>query len=279
MIEPAALAGLRRIASRANPRVKEWAGLKDKANRDALGLTLAEGAGMIAEGLDAAGGQFRPIAFIVSDSGAARPEAGTFLAKAREKGIQLFNLADDCYDKISGLGGADGLALVMEFDGDEPDLSALFATASPRWLIAACVQDPGNAGALARTALAAGVNGCLFLDGADPHSPKFLRGSMGAAFRLPCLSLSSDDFLTAWKPSFARLTAAVSGSEAVDYRKADYSEPLALLIGGEKGIPRAIEQLAAARIRVPLRNNVESLNLAVAAGIILFEAERIWKHG
>ena len=275
MIEPAALASLRRIASRANPLIKEWAGLKDKANRDALGLTLAEGANMAAEGLAASSrGFFRPAAFIVSDSGAARPEAGGLLAKAAESGAQLFNLADDCYGKISWLGGADGLALVMAFTAEPLDLKAVFAAPSPRWLAAIGVQDPGNAGALARTALAAGFDGCLFLDCADPHSPKFLRGSMGAAFRLPCLSLASDAFRRDWKPSFAKLVAAVPGTEADDFRAADYAPPLALLVGGERGIPEDIENLAAARVRIPLHNGVESLNLAVAAGIILFEAER-----
>lgn len=273
MIDRTALAGVRRIASRANPRLKEWAGLRDKANRDALGLTLAEGAGLVAEGLDAAGaGRFPPRSLLVSDSGADRPEAGGLLARARELGIETFNLADDCFAKLSGLKGTDGLALVMSFPpaGAEPE--AMFSGPDPRWLAAVGVQDPGNAGALARTALAAGFTGCLFLDGADPHSPKFLRGGMGAAFRLPCLSSPGESFLARWRPGLARVLAAANRDGAGNFRSADYSPPLLLLIGGERGLPREFAALADHMVRIPLRNGVESLNLAVAAGILLFEA-------
>lgn len=278
MIEQTALAGIRRIASRANPRVKTWASLKDKQNRDTLGLTLAEGVHLVEEGLRPAVSDevrlFQPAAFLVSDSGAARPEAGGFLAKARALGIELFNLADDCYEKMSGLRNSEGVALVMSIHSTDDDIAAVTAKTDGRWLVAAEVQDPGNAGALARTALAAGMDGCLFLDGADPRSPKFLRGSMGAAFRLPCLSASTETFSATWPSGAMRLLAATTSDTATDYRTATYTAPFAILIGGERGIPDTLTSLADEEIHIPLKGNVESLNLAVAAGILLFEALR-----
>ncbi len=275
MIEATVLRGIRRIASRANPRIKEWAGLKEKSDRDALGLTMAEGARLAGEalaGIEA--GLYRPVAFLVSDQGAAHPEAGSMLDQARLAGLHLFNLSDDCFAKISSLKSPEGLAVILSFADSTPVLAELFASADARWLIAAGVQDPGNAGALARTALAAGFSGCLYVGGTDPRSPKFLRGSMGASFHLPCLSLTEEEFVRQWQPTFPRLYAATAHGEALDFRQAGFNPPFCLALGGEKGLSEAMLDLAEQNIHIQLHGGVESLNLAVAAGILLFEAEK-----
>lgn len=280
MIPREELLRVRRLASRANPRIKDWASLNERSGRDALGLTLAEGARLVGEGLAApAGGGFRPAALLVSDAGAARPEAGELFARAGELGLERFSLSDECHAKISGLKGSDGLALVMAIAGEDREPSELWSRPGARWLAAAGVQDPGNAGALARTALAAGVSGCLFLDGVDPASPKFLRGSMGAAFRIPCLAMTGDTFVEAWNRRGVFLIRAESGGDSADFRDIDYQPPVVLLVGGERGIPENLSRLPAKSAHIPLRGGVESLNLAVAAGVILFEAERRWRAG
>lgn len=269
--------GLRRLASKANPRIREWAGLDDKTRRRETGLTLAEGARLAREGMTAPpGGLFAPVAFLVADAAAESAEAGSLFRLAGELGIERFSLSDDCGDKVSSLKNSDGFALVMSYAPRPAAVAPLFAGTDARWLVAVGVQDPGNAGALARTALAVGASGCLFLDGADPASPKFLRGSMGAAFRLPCLSMPLAEFVATWKDAGARLVAAeASGGE--DFRRIDYRPPLAIAVGGEKGIAPEVLALADARAAIPLRGGVESLNLAVAAGVILFEAETHWQ--
>lgn len=280
MIPRDELLRVRRLASRANARVKDWAALHDRSRREETGLTLAEGARLVAEGLETAGGdgRFRPVALLVSDAGAGHPDAGRLFALAGSRGLERFSLSDDCFAKISGLKHADGVALVLSCDYGEAD-PGLLDGPDARWLVAAGVQDPGNAGALARTALAADCTGCLFLEGADPRSPKFLRGAMGAAFRLPCLGMSLDTFLAAWSASPRTLLVATAAADAVDYRDAGYAPPCFLLVGGERGIPEALSRLDGVRVRIPLAGGVESLNLAVAAGIILFEARRAWGEG
>lgn len=278
MISREELRRVRRLASRANPRIKDWSGLGDRKERDRLGLTLAEGAKLAAEGLEVGGdGVFRPASLLISDSGAERPEAGGLFALAGERGVERLSLSDDCYAKVSGLKNADGLALVMAFDPGPADPLPLLSRPGAKWLAAAGVQDPGNAGALARTALAAGADGCLFIGGADPRSPKFLRGGMGAAFRLPCLSISEDAFAAALAAAPTRLLLAAVDGEAADYREISYSPPMILLVGGERGVPESLARLTTGKIHIPLQGGVESLNLAVAAGVILFEAERHWK--
>lgn len=274
MIPREELLRVKRIASRVNPRVKDWTSLHDRKDRERLGATLAEGVKLVEEGLAAgAGGALRPTTLLVSDSGAERGEAGALFARAGEMGLERISLADDCFAKASGLKNTDGLALILAYECEEPDIRSLCSAPGARWLIAAGVQDPGNAGALARTALAAGCSGCLFLDGADPASPKFLRGSMGAAFRLPCLSSRISNFTSTWPGEHSTLYLAVAGGDAEHYREANYQPPLGIVVGGERGIPDELSRLSARRVRIPLRNGVESLNLAVAAGIILFEAD------
>ncbi|MDR1520519.1 MAG: RNA methyltransferase [Planctomycetota bacterium] len=271
------LRGARRLASRANPKIKDWAALSQRQARDSLGLTLAEGARLAEEALLApAGGRFRPAALLLSDSGAGREAAGRLFALAGERGLERYSLTDDCFAKISGLRNAEGLALVLSLGPEEPDFSAAWRLPGARWLVAAGVQDPGNAGALARTALAAGFSGCLFLEGADPRAPKFLRGSMGAAFRLPCLSRAIADFLAAWDaaPAGIALIQATADPSAGDYRELPYQPPFLLLLGGERGVPPELAGRAAQTAHIPLAGGVESLNLAVAAGIIIFEANR-----
>lgn len=279
MIAREELLSVKRIASRANPRLKDWAGLNDRKNRDALGLTLAEGAKLVDEALRSGGeaARLNPSVLLISDSGAERREAGQLFQAAGEAGVERISVTDDCFDKLSGLKNADGLAVVLSIAPEPVNVPSLFSAADARWLVAAGVQDPGNAGALARTALASGCGGCLFLDGADPLSPKFLRGSMGAAFRIPCLGMPAEEFAAAW-PAGGKLVMAASGGEgAVYFRDVDYRPPLGLLVGGERGVPKALASLAEVRAHIPLRGGVESLNLAVAAGVILFEAERQWR--
>lgn len=275
MIPRDELLRVRRLASRANPRVKEWAGLSERGERERLGLTLAEGAKLVREALVAGDSPFfRPNALLVSDSGAEQAGAGELFRLAEERGVERFSLSDDCFAKVSGLKSHDGLALAMAFDAAPAIAAEDFSRPGALWVVAAGVQDPGNAGALARIALAAGAAGCLFLEGADPRSPKFLRGSMGAAFRLPCPSLAIEEFMPLWRQGGARLVAASTSPDAPDYRGVDFAPPVGLLVGGERGIPDALAKLANASAHIPLRGGVESLNLAVAAGIILFQAAK-----
>ncbi len=274
MIAPELLRSLKRIASRANPRLKDWASLSEGKYRQRLALTLAEGGRLCLEGLSANNGVFEPAALLISDSGAENANAGELFELAGQLEVERISLSDDCYAKITGLRSPDGLALLLAVKPTPLALAETFAANDLRGLVAANVQDPGNAGALARTALAAGCTACIFVEGADPASPKFLRGSMGAAFRLPCFSLSHGEFAAAWqgRAPAARLVLASANLPADDYRLSPLQEPFALLIGGEGGVPADLARLADRKVHIPLKGGVESLNLAVAAGIILFAA-------
>ena len=135
------------------------------------------------------------------------------------------------------------------------------------------VSTPGNLGTILRTAAAAGADGVILAPGSvDVYNPKTVRGSMGAHLRLPIHSLD-----------WAEITRVVSGTavwaavvnEGVDYTAVSWPAPSTLIIGSEAwGISKNSLQLATGRLTIPMAAQTESLNAAMAAGVILFEAAR-----
>lgn len=145
-------------------------------------------------------------------------------------------------------------------------------------LIVDGVRDPGNLGTILRTALAAGVQSVILPPGVvDAWSPKVVRAAMGAHFRLPVQTMAWDaiaDYLhPADRPHLQVLLADSNGGQA--YTAANLRKPLALVIGGEaSGAGRPAEELADGRIHIPMPGGAESLNAAVAAAVLMFEAAR-----
>jgi TrmH family RNA methyltransferase len=143
-------------------------------------------------------------------------------------------------------------------------------------LVLDAVQDPGNVGTIIRTALALGADGVIALKGtADLTNPKVLRGSMGALFRLPSVAASQADLL-GWSRAAGvnLLVAAGDGAPASGWTNRTEG-PIALVLGNEgAGVGGAIAAEAAGRVGIPLRPGADSLNVAVAAGILLYEVRR-----
>ena len=140
-------------------------------------------------------------------------------------------------------------------------------------LILDAVANPGNLGTILRAASAAGADGVLLGPGSvDPYNPKVVRGSMGAILRLPARPASWDEIgelaagLDVW---------LATARDGVAYTAVDWRRPSAILIGGEAhGAGHEAERLATGWVTIPMRDATESLNAALAAGILLFEAAR-----
>lgn len=142
------------------------------------------------------------------------------------------------------------------------------------------VQDPGNAGAVIRSADALGATGVLTLDGtAHPGGWKALRGAMGSTFRLPVARGSHADALAAARAAGLRVLATVS-EQATRVDRIDLTGPTLILLGNEgAGLPPAIVAAADERLTVPMRPGVNSLNVAVTAALVLYEARRQRDNG
>jgi TrmH family RNA methyltransferase len=140
------------------------------------------------------------------------------------------------------------------------------------------VRDPGNLGTILRSARAAGVQSVLLPPGTvDPFSPKVVRAAMGAHFRLPVLRVGWDELNQVLFPQVEaglRIYLADSGEGQV-YTQADFRGPVAVIVGGEaQGAGSEALHLAQAKVHIPMPGGSESLNAAVAAGILLFEVLR-----
>lgn len=153
---------------------------------------------------------------------------------------------------------------------------AMLAPAPALVVAAAGLQDPGNAGALVRSAAAAGATGVVLDEAsADPWSWKALRASMGSAFHVPVLRTRQlATLLDGWRATGVRIAATVPRG-GVAIHDVDFTVPVAVLIGGEgAGLPDDLSAAAEVTVSIPMRDGIESLNAAVAGAVILYEALR-----
>lgn len=136
------------------------------------------------------------------------------------------------------------------------------------------VQDPGNFGAIVRSADALGASGVISVGAsADPAGWKALRGSMGSAFRLPVARAMLESTLSAARGAGAKVYAATADGDAVE--TCDLTGPVLLLLGSEGlGLPDSALEESNGRIAIPMRRGVNSLNVAVTAALLLYEARR-----
>lgn len=249
------------ITSRANPQVKYVRRLQaDRRYRTGERAFVVEGTRWLRETV-AAGiaprALFATTAWMESNEGRA-------LQAALGPAVPV---ADEVMAAMSDTETAPGVLAVLPMAARPwPDAPSLL-------LILDAVGNPGNAGTILRAAAAAGADGVLLGPGCvDAYNPKVVRGSMGAVLRLPVrpapwakigdLTTGLDVWLAAAR-------------EGVAYTAVDWRRPAAVLIGGEAhGAGDAAERLATGRVTIPMHDETESLNAALAAGIILFEAAR-----
>jgi TrmH family RNA methyltransferase len=255
------------IRSRSNPLFKRFLHLKERGDAD---LALVEGVRLLHDALDA-GVRIREGA--VSPRILQTPKGREILQTLAAKGAEVRVVDDRLLSSISEVETSQGLVALAE--------RPAFTTAhvfrgTPLVLVAVGIQNPGNLGGLLRTAEAAGATGALLTEGTvDPFSWKALRGSMGSAFRLPHLRDLSIRSALALLKAQGVSTVAAYATASVRYDEADLRGPAAFLFGNEgAGLPAEVLQAADQRVGIPMQGSVESLNVSVAAGILLFETAR-----
>jgi TrmH family RNA methyltransferase len=144
------------------------------------------------------------------------------------------------------------------------------------WVALDRVRDPGNLGTVIRTADAVGAKGVILVgDTTDPFSVETVRATMGSIFAMPVSRATLDAFM-AWRGSFSGLVAGTHLKGAVDYRSVDFAgKPVLLLMGNEQqGLPDDLAASCDRLLRIPQAGRADSLNLAVATGVMLFEIRR-----
>ncbi len=290
------------ITSVNNQRVKEVANLKQKKYRTESGTFFAEGLRAVQEAVqyadvtelfytEAEAGRLDVVleaaesvtADIKEKSGnknnANHNNAGT--AKKRNEaanGIRMYQVDEKVMAKLSDTKAPQGVLAVIRTP--EQSLRQLRpGTASDNnapVIILDRVQDPGNLGTIIRTADAAGALGLILLEGCvDAYSPKVVRASMGSLFHLPVVQdVTAEEALT-WCYRNGYEPAATALKNAQNVYKADISKKMAFLFGNEaNGVAEELQAAAETRLFIPMAGLAESMNVAMAAGIILFEGLR-----
>lgn len=255
------------ITSVQNARVKAARKLTERKERYAAGLLLAEGVRLID---DAWQSGVRPVAlFYEPESVAANPAAAQLLAILAAAGCECLPCAPAVFATLASTVTPQGMVAVLPLPLQQ-SLSYPLDLA----LVLDGVRDPGNAGALLRSAAAAGVQVAIFGPGCvDPFNDKVLRAGMGAHFRLPVRVCINWLQVRQALGDGLQLYLAEAGA-ALAYDAVNWRQPSALIIGGEAGGAGADARAAATAIAIPMQSAVESLNAAVAGSILLFEAAR-----
>lgn len=253
------------LTSRQNPKIKQARALHTRKGREESGLFLVEGIRHVGEAVQAG----FPLETIFFSPDLLRSDfAHEMIAQAETQGVEIFETPADLLTTLADKAAPQGI-LALARQRALP-LTAFTPPTHP-WLAAAISpQDPGNIGTMLRTLDAVGARGLILLEGgADPWHPTAVRASMGACFWLPVVQTDWETF-AAWAGRYHLYGTSARGTE--DYREAVYQAPALLLLGSEREGLTPMQAAACEKlVRMPMMGHASSLNLAVAAGVMLYE--------
>ncbi len=253
------------ITSRHHPLVKQF---RDLA-RGAGPLMLLDGWHLLGEAADA-----HVVVETIAICGPPTDREGAVVERLRRSGAQVVEVSGAVLNALSPVNSPTGVVAAARVPSIPA--AAVLAPAPALILAATGLQDPGNAGAIIRSAAAAGATGVVLDElSADPWGWKALRASMGGAFHLPVVrSRALATLVGGWRAAGVRIAATVPrGGESI--YDVDFTQPTAVLLGGEgSGLPADLITEADTRVSIPMHGQVESLNAAVAAALVLYEAQR-----
>lgn len=259
------------ISSHRNPLIKRVRKLQQKKYREREGAFFVEGIRVVLTALE----QGAPVETIIyapemltSDIALAK------LAEQKAQGHDVIAVTTDVFQSLSGRDTAMGLGAVIT-----ARLQALddFTVGNQSLLVALdSISDPGNLGTIVRTVDAAGATGIILLGkSTDPFHPAAVKASMGAIFTVPVSTLDNVPALILWAKRHGLQTVATSAHASHSFWSAPYQLPLLLLLGSEgEGLPADVQAQADLAVSIPMHGISSSLNLAVAAGLLLYEVRR-----
>jgi TrmH family RNA methyltransferase len=251
------------ISSSTNTRVKRLRRLLRNGRSD--GVFVVHGYRVIRHALDA-GAPVREL-YTARDLHLGAGDARIAVDAARA-GADVVALSREAFLSLRGLPRPDGLLAVVE----RPALALADLPTNALVLAAESIERPGNLGTIVRTAAAAGASAVVAADpSTDVFHPETVHASVGAVFDLPVVTATTCETI-AWWPG---RTVVATPDGAIPYWTADYADATAIVVGNERaGVSDAWLHAADATVRIPLPGPPDSLNVAVAAGVVLFEAAR-----
>ncbi len=256
----------RLITSLTNDTVKAIRALHMRKEREATGLFLAEGLKFIGEALD----QDRaPRTLLVGLEARPHPLLDRAKAATWAAGGEVVTVTHPILEKISRRENPQTVLGV--FEQAFTPLDGLIRDAAPCWVALEQVRDPGNLGTIIRTADSAGCGGVILIgDCVDPFSVEAVRATMGSVFAVAIARATPAEFL-AWRQTWPGSVVGTRLDAGVGYREADYQRPTLVLMGNEQaGLTDALAAACDVNVKIPMRGRADSLNLAVATGIMIY---------
>jgi TrmH family RNA methyltransferase len=255
------------ITSFANQNVKLVRKLEQKKYRQETGLFFIEGLRTVGEAVQT-GASIETLVIapdlLISDFGKS------LLKQPAVENIEKLEVSSEIYRKIAHKEGPQGIGAIVKQEWKVID--QILVNSGDLWVALDSVSDPGNLGTIMRTAEAVSCRGIILLgQSTDPYDPTAVKASMGAVFSLELVQSDWDSFNN-WKNINQLTMVGTSDSAKTDYQKVAYQRPLILLMGSERhGLSEQMQSDCDHMVFIPMEGRTDSLNLAVATGILLYE--------
>ena len=257
------------ITSPANPIFKSLKSLIEKKGRKTEGLFLAEGLRVCTEALQSG---HIPQYLIFAAEAEAHPLTAALIAATTAGGGMAIRSTRDLLHRLTGKDNPQAVAAAYAIP--DTSLARIDRTTARLWVVAENLRDPGNFGTMLRTCDATGAGGVILLDQCcDPFSLEAVRASMGALFTRRIAQASGADFFAWLRRAPAQLVGAALDGHTTDYRAHRFTAPSFIMMGNEQaGLPPGYTAHCDALVKLPMKGTADSLNVAVAAAVLLYAA-------
>lgn len=255
------------ITSTSNPQIKAIRKLSDRKERRQSGLFFVEGLRNVGEAVQR-GWDIETM--IVAPELLVSLFGQQLVEQAAAGGAVVLEVTGEVFQSLSIKEGPQGIAAVGRQRWTQ--LESIRLKPGDTWIALDAVQDPGNLGTILRTSDAAGCRGVILLEQAtDPYDPGAIRGSMGAIFSQPVVKTTTADFAR-WKRENQSVVIGTSDKALQDYHEFEYPSAMVVLMGSERqGLPEPLLALCDAVVSIPMHGTSDSLNLAVATALVIYE--------
>jgi len=266
----AAPGAVKTITSLTNPTIKDIRGLALPKNRKESGLFVTEGMKLVADAVE----EDWPIKILVYGAKVAdHPVVKRVATTAHARGGDVLEVSEAVLSKITRRDNPQ--MVVGVFEQKLTPKSEIQPGPAGVWVALEGIKDPGNLGTIIRTADAVGAEGVILVgDTVDPFGVEAVRATMGSIFHMKLARMSVDEFKS-WRKGWPGIVVGTHLSGKSDYRTIDYDRPVMLFMGNEQsGLPDDLAATCDHLVKIPQAGRADSLNLAIATGVMLYEIRR-----
>ena len=260
-----------RIESAANPLVKRLRALEQHKGRAREGAFVVEGIQPVWHAAES-GATIEML--VIAPELLTSAAAWEMIARQREAGTRVAEVSAALFERVATRENPSGIAAIVQMR--RQSLDDLPVTPASLFVALHEIGNPGNLGTIVRTVDAVGGNGIILIgEGTDPYHPSAVRASVGTLFRLPVVSVATIAEVQAWCAEHGTAVVTTSARAPSDHWTVTYPTPSLVLFGNEgRGLPPDVIAAGDLAVRIPMHGGASSLNLAVAAGVLLYEILR-----